>query len=137
MVTGDRTSSRAGQRGFTLIEVMIVVVVIGILAAISYPSYQNSVRKSHRSAAQAQMLDIANREQQYLLANRVYTATLSEIGYAVPADVAARYTCTVTVDNTGVPGFTVSCVPTSLQSASGFGTLTLTHTGAKTPVGEW
>ena len=83
------------------------------------------------------MLDIANREQQYLLANRVYTVTLSDIGYAVPADVAARYTCTVTADNTGVPGFTVSCVPTSLQSVTNFGTLTLTNTGAKTPVGEW
>lgn len=129
---------RAGrQGGFTLIELMIVITVIGILVGIAYPGYQNSVRKSHRSAAQAQMLDIANRQQQFLLANRVYTATLSQLGYTVPADVATRYTCSATVDNTGLPTYTISCAPTALQSASGFGTLTLTSTGAKAPASEW
>jgi type IV pilus assembly protein PilE len=83
------------------------------------------------------MLDIANREQQYLLANRSYTATLSNLGYSVPTEVAARYTCTVSVTSTGLPTFTVSCAPTSLQSASGFSTLTLDSTGAKAPAGEW
>ncbi len=125
------------ERGFTLIELMITIVIIGILAGIALPAYQNSVRKSHRSAAQAEMLDIANREQQFLLANRGYTATLSNMGYSVPADVAARYICTVAVTSSGLPTFTISCVPTSLQSASGFGTLTLDSTGAKTPASEW
>lgn len=125
--------------GFTLIELMITIVIIGILAGIALPAYQNSVRKSHRSAAQAEMLDIANRQQQFLLANRSYTSTLSNLGYSVPADVAARYTCTVAATNpsTGLPTFTISCVPTSLQSASGFSTLTLDSTGAKAPAGEW
>jgi type IV pilus assembly protein PilE len=125
------------QGGFTLIELMIVVSVIGILLAIGVPAYQNFIKKGHRSAAQGQMLDIANREHQYQLSNRVFTATLSDLGYSVPADVAARYTCTVAVDNTGVPTFTVSCVPTAAQTGTGFGTLALTNTGVKTPVGEW
>ncbi len=125
------------ERGFTLIELMITVVIIGILAGIALPGYQNSVRKSHRSAAQAEMLDIANREQQFLLANRSYTATLSSLGYSIPDDVAARYTCTVAVTSSGLPTFTISCVPTSLQSATGVGTLTLDSTGAKTPASEW
>lgn len=134
-----RISEPRLQRGFTLIELMITVVIIGILAGIALPTYQTSVRKSHRSAAQAEMLDIANRQQQYLLANRSYTATLSDLGYSVPPDVAARYTCTVAVTNpsTGLPTFTISCAPTSVQSASGFGTLTLDGTGAKAPAGEW
>ena len=132
----DRQPNR-GHDGFTLIELMITIVIIGILAGIALPAYQNSVRKSHRSAAQAEMLDIANREQQYLLANRSYTATLSNLGYSVPTEVAARYTCTVSVTSTGLPTFTVSCAPTSLQSASGFSTLTLGSTGAKAPAGEW
>ncbi len=132
----DRQPNR-GHDGFTLIELMITIVIIGILAGIALPAYQNSVRKSHRSAAQAEMLDIANREQQYLLANRSYTATLSNLGYSVPTEVAARYTCTVSVTSTGLPTFTVSCAPTSLQSASGFSTLTLDSTGAKAPAGEW
>ena len=132
----DRQPNR-GHDGFTLIELMITIVIIGILAGIALPAYQNSVRKSHRSAAQAEMLDIANREQQYLLANRSYTATLSNLGYSGPTEVAARYTCTVSVTSTGLPTFTVSCAPTSLQSASGFSTLTLDSTGAKAPAGEW
>jgi type IV pilus assembly protein PilE len=132
----DRQPNR-GHDGFTLIELMITIVIIGILAGIALPAYQNSVRKSHRSAAQAEMLDIANREQQVFLANRSYTATLSNLGYSVPTEVAARYTCTVSVTSTGLPTFTVSCAPTSLQSASGFGTLTLDSTGAKTPASEW
>jgi len=116
---------------------MITIVIIGILVGVALPGYQNSVRKSHRSAAQAEMLDIANREQQYFLANRSYTATLSNLGYSVPTEVAARYTCTVSVTTTGLPTFTVSCAPSSLQSASGFSTLTLNSTGAKAPAGEW
>jgi type IV pilus assembly protein PilE len=132
----DRQPIR-GHEGFTLIELMITIVIIGILVGVALPGYQNSVRKSHRSAAQAEMLDIANREQQYLLANRSYTATLSNLGYSVPTEVAARYTCTVSVTSTGLPTFTVSCAPTSLQSASGFSTLTLDSTGAKAPAGEW
>ena len=132
----DRQPNR-GHDGFTLIELMITIVIIGILVGVALPGYQNSVRKSHRSAAQAEMLDIANREQQYFLANRSYTATLSNLGYSVPTEVAARYTCTVSVTSTGLPTFTVSCAPTSLQSASGFSTLTLDSTGAKAPAGEW
>ena len=132
----DRQPNR-GHDGFTLIELMITIVIIGILAGVALPGYQNAVRKSHRSAAQAEMLDIANREQQYFLANRSYTSSLSNLGYSVPTEVAARYTCTVSVTSTGLPTFTVSCAPTSLQSASGFSTLTLDSTGAKAPTGEW
>ena len=133
----DRQPIR-GHEGFTLIELMITVVIIGILAGIALPAYQKSVRKSHRSAAQAEMLDIANREQQYLLANRSYTDTLSSLGYSVPTEVAARYTCTVpSVGSSGLPTFTIRCVPTSVQSASGFSTLTLDSTGTKAPAGEW
>jgi len=72
-----RVAGKRAEGGFTLIEVMMVVVILGILVGIAFPSYQESVKKGHRSAAQAQMLDIANREQQFLLANRVYTSTFA------------------------------------------------------------
>ncbi|MGK8470516.1 type IV pilin protein [Stutzerimonas stutzeri] len=67
--------ARYKARGFTLIEVMIVVVIIGILAAIALPNYRQYVIRSNRTAAQAQMLEIANRQQQFLLANRSYADT--------------------------------------------------------------
>ena len=77
--------------GFTLIELMIVVAIVGILAAVALPSYQQYIIRGHRAAAQSEMMDIANREQQYILSNRVYTATGSDLGYSLPSDVGARY----------------------------------------------
>jgi len=53
---------------------MIVVAIVGILAAIVLPSYQNQIRKSNRSAAQQFMLDVATKEQQILMDTRGYVA---------------------------------------------------------------
>ena len=60
------------QRGFTLIEIMIVVVIVTILMAIALPAFRNQIIRGHRAAAQSEMMDLANREQQFLLANRAY-----------------------------------------------------------------
>jgi type IV pilus assembly protein PilE len=75
--------------GFTLIELMITVAIVAILAAVALPSYRQYVVRSKRSAAQAQMMDIANRQQQFLLANRSYAdkTALTASGYALPAEV--------------------------------------------------
>lgn len=65
-----RTGSAA--RGFTLIEVMIVVVIMTILAAVAYPSYVNYVIRGQRSEAQQWLLDFAQRQEQYFLDRRAY-----------------------------------------------------------------
>lgn len=125
--------------GFTLIEVMITVVIVAILAAIAVPSYSLYVMRAKRSAAQSQMMDIANRQQQFLMANRSFADkdTLVASGYTLPADVAANYgyTIDVTASATGVPGYVLTFTPTGGQSADG--ALTLDNHGVKTPADKW
>jgi type IV pilus assembly protein PilE len=123
--------------GFTLIELMITVTVVAILASIAVPSFMQQVRKGRRSSAKATMMDIANREQQYLLASRTYadTATLLATGYTVPSDVSAYYTWTVTVNSTTVPTFAITFTAVGAQAVDG--PLTLDQAGNRAPLSKW
>jgi type IV pilus assembly protein PilE len=77
--TGQRFSAR--HSGFTLVELMIVVVVASILIAIAVPSYQYEVQKSRRTDARNAILDIAAREERYLSVANSYSAVPTDVGY--------------------------------------------------------
>ncbi|MDH4561488.1 type IV pilin protein [Pseudomonas sp. BN411] len=138
-----RSSNQAGgsvgrtkQRGFTLLELMIVVVVVAILASIAYPSFRQYVVRANRSEVQQFMLDIASRQQQYLSDVRNYGSTLTQLGLAVPASVAKNYTIDPGVDNTTTPpSYLITATPKSGSAQVGDGNQTLSSTGAKT--GNW
>jgi type IV pilus assembly protein PilE len=125
------------QSGFTLIELMITVAIVAILAAIAMPSYKEYVKRGHRAAAQAEMMDIANREQQFLLSNRSYVgkAALEASGYLPSPDVTSRYTWTVVPNNAvSPPAFTIAFTPVGSQV--GDGVLLLNSAGLKTRAGS-
>ena len=71
----------AQQRAFTLIELMIVVAIVAILAGIAYPSYMDQVRKGNRAKAQAFLMDVAQRQQSYLMVHRQYAQSLEQLGF--------------------------------------------------------
>ncbi|MEZ5479001.1 MAG: type IV pilin protein [Thiolinea sp.] len=70
------------QRGFTLIELMIVVAIVSILGAIAYPSYLEHVRKSRRVDAKISLQELTQRQEAYFVRNYSYANTLSALGYS-------------------------------------------------------
>lgn len=137
---GARHGRRLGdQRGFTLIEMMIVVAIVGILTAIAYPSYISYVVRSNRSAAQGYMQEVSNLQQRYLLDARAYAASLAALNATAPSNVSSHYSITTAPKaSTTPPGFTVTATPIGSQLArdTACGTLTVDESGAKTASGS-
>lgn len=70
------------QRGFTLVELIVAMVIIATLAAIAIPSYSSYVLKSHRAEAKSALLDLASLEERYYSVNNAYTTNPQNLGYA-------------------------------------------------------
>src|SRR5258708_716909 len=127
------------RRGFTLIELMIVVVVISVLASIAYPSYIKYTARSRRSDAQQLMQEISLKQGQYILDARSYTTTLGSAGLNINRQ---GWTCTTTCTNpyytisvamvmtATPPTYTITGTPIAGSVVETDGTLTLDSTGA-------
>lgn len=120
-----------GARGFTLMEVMVVVVVIGILAAIAIPNYSEYVRRGHRSAAQAYIVDLASRQSQFYLDRRVFASTTTDLNLPAPTEIASRYDVAINVVAGPPAAFTITASPTGTQTGDRCGNLTVDQTGAR------
>jgi type IV pilus assembly protein PilE len=130
-------TAKRNQRGFTLIELMMVVAIVAILLAIVLPAFQDQVIRGHRAAAKTEMLEISNRQQQFLLSDRAYanTATLTASGYGLPTEVSDYYDFAVTTGAGTVPSFLITFTPKGSQASDG--ALTLNSAGVKTPAEKW
>jgi len=74
--------NRKSIKGFSLIELMISLVVVGILGAIAYPNYVENVRQGNRTEAIAEMQSILGAQERYFLTNREYADALTKLGFA-------------------------------------------------------
>lgn len=139
--------SKTCLKGFTLIEIMIVVAIIAIVAAIAFPAYQDSVRKSRRADARAVLLEAAQFMERFYTANFCYSNQRNAAGCA---GAAVALPAALTVSPRGsAPGtqyyniqfaagqptattFRLDATPQGAQSGdTGCGTLSLTNTGQK------
>jgi type IV pilus assembly protein PilE len=124
---------RRRSPGFTLIEMLIVVAMVSILAAVAIPSYREYIKKSRRAEAQSYLLSLVARQQQFLVDTRAY-ATLATLTSSLPtpANVSTAYTVTMPDPAGTPPTFTVTATPKTDQSSEKCGTLTINETGTKT-----
>lgn len=132
-----RASQRA-ERGFTLIELMIVVAIIGILAAIAYPSYQDHLARTNRGVAKACMSEYATFMERWYTTNMTYAIDEDEepdLGCRTEGNLDERYT--IALGDLGPSTYTVTATPIGVQLARDTlcGTLTLDQTGARTASG--
>jgi type IV pilus assembly protein PilE len=129
-------------RGFTLIELMVTVAIVAILVTIAYPLYLHQLIEGRRSGAEAALMDVAQREQQYFLDQRQYasgastSAVSASLNVTFPSSVTNFYTITVNVGTTP-PTFTATATPIAGTAQASDVTLTIDQTGSKAPTGTW
>jgi type IV pilus assembly protein PilE len=133
----SRTASQGRAAGFTLIELMVCVAIIGILAAIAYPAYGKYLKKSNRAAAESHLMDLAQAEAQFMADSRSYAGSVADLGMTTPAAVSSRYTITI-APTVGPPaGFKITASPVTGSSQDGDGDLTIDEAGNRTPGDKW
>ena len=149
MMANRRALPGSRETGFTLVELMIVVVIATILVSVAIPAYTSQTRKSRRTEAKTAVLDLASREERYFSTNNQYTNDPTLLGYApvgsgavFPQSTGTYYQITVTVPDPawagGGPSYIVTATPSAgspqLQDAQ-CTAFNVTQTGSQTATG--
>lgn len=115
------------NKGFNLIEVMVVVGILGILAAIAWPSYNNSVMKTRRADGKEALLSAAANQEKIFMQRNRYSADMNDLGGSASKD--GHYTLSVTQPS-GTSTFTLTATATGVQTSdTDCAVFTVTHTG--------
>ncbi|MFG0415793.1 type IV pilin protein [Pseudomonas sp. zjy_8] len=135
--------NRTKNSGFTLIELMVVIVIIGTLAAIALPNYQQYVTRSNRTEGMALLQEAAARQERFMTQNNRYATTVAELGYTATGGRAAGrsannfYQLTI-ANSASTVEYNMTVVPQGAQASrdSECGTLGLNHAGEKSKTGS-
>lgn len=144
--SGFLTPRRGRQGGFTLVELVIVMVVAAILAAIAIPMYLHQIRESRRTDARSALLDLAGREERYFATNNAYTTSSVDLGYTTsatgsvwPQTVGSGYyqVSQPSLNPAGLPNpsYSITATPLGTQAKdTTCASFTVTSTGQQTAV---
>jgi type IV pilus assembly protein PilE len=120
------------RKGFTLIELMIVVTIVGVLTAIAFPAYTSYIAKGKRAEARATLLEASQYMERGYSALSAYTSTLPARLTAVPSTGGRNYSVTAEASATG---YTLTAAPTGSFASDSCGSLILTNTGQRSVTG--
>jgi type IV pilus assembly protein PilE len=108
------------MQGITLMELMIVVIIVGILAAVAYPNYRDFAARAKRNEAKAALLRIATNQERFYLNNNTYTTDMTQLGFALAANNptdSGTYIVTVTAANASTFTATADYQPTDTETS--------------------
>lgn len=127
-----------GQSGFTLMELLITMTIVGILTAIAVPSYGAYVLRAARAEARAQMLEASQFMERYYAMNNRYDQNLTGTAVTLPGALGqsprsgtARYNLTLVANSLTRNGYVLQAVPTGASATDKCGTLTISSTGVR------
>jgi len=132
---GEKTVISHRNSGFTLVELIMVIAVIGILMAIAIPSYNSSTTKARRADGKTALMDVMVRQERFYTENNTYTTDLANLP-AQASSPEGYYAITAAACGAGIDSCVIlTATPGTAQA--GDGALTLNSRGQKTPADKW